>query len=209
MSTYGTMQDRIADEINRTNLTSQIQKAIISAIKHYERKRFYFNETRDITFSLSSSQEFYSASDNSAIPKLVEIDEVVVTVSNNRYYLTPRTYDYLERISTGQQYTSTPNDYAYYAQKLRVYPIPVEAYPIRISGVQRLDTLSATTDTNAWMTDAEELIRARAKKDLFANVIRNPEEAVVQANLERDAYRILREESNSRQAGAGISPTYF
>ena len=45
MTTYGTMQDRIADELMRSDLTTHIQKSIQTAIKKYEREEFYFNVT--------------------------------------------------------------------------------------------------------------------------------------------------------------------
>ena len=83
MSTFGNMMDRIADELDRTDLTSQIQKAIQTAIDRYERKRFWFNEARSITFNTVDGQEFYTSSDNSAIPNLLQIDVVRLTVSGS------------------------------------------------------------------------------------------------------------------------------
>jgi hypothetical protein len=42
MTTYSELQAELADELNRTDLTTQIQKAIQEAIRKYERKRTYF-----------------------------------------------------------------------------------------------------------------------------------------------------------------------
>jgi len=82
--TYGTMQDRIAREIGRSDLTTQIRDAIQTAIRYYERKRFYFNEFQ-ASFSASSSQEYYDSADLSQIPNLVEIDSLTVDVNTSTY----------------------------------------------------------------------------------------------------------------------------
>ena len=44
MSTFGIMIDRIEDEILRTDINSNVQSAIKSAIQHYESHRFWFTE---------------------------------------------------------------------------------------------------------------------------------------------------------------------
>lgn len=209
MGTLGEMQDRIADELARDDLSAQITKAIKSAIQHYERRRFYFNETRDIEFSLSDGQEFYSSADNPDIPRIVDIDRVTVTVSNNRYTLTPRTYGYLESISAGVERSSIPEDYAYYAEQLRIYPIPNQNAPVRVSGVVRLSTLSASTDSNAWTTDAEELIRTHAKRDLYAHVIRDIDEALVMQTYEQGVLQMLDAETTSRASSGRVMPSQF
>jgi hypothetical protein len=49
MSDYGTMQSRIQDELKRGNLSSQIDNAILSALRFYKRHKFRFNITRATT----------------------------------------------------------------------------------------------------------------------------------------------------------------
>jgi hypothetical protein len=83
MSTYGEMQTTIADELDRSDLASQIQKAIKTAIKKYQRKRFFFNEARSLTFNTVDGQEFYTAADSSDIPNLLFIDTVKLTISGS------------------------------------------------------------------------------------------------------------------------------
>ena len=55
--TYGAMIDRIESELGRSDLTNDVKNAIQSAIRHYERKRIYFNEFID-SLSVSSDQEY-------------------------------------------------------------------------------------------------------------------------------------------------------
>lgn len=211
MSSFGAMQDRIADELDRTDLTSQIQKAIQTAIDRYERKRFYFNEARSITFNTVDGQEFYTSADASDIPNLLMIDNVKLTISgSDKIDLEPRQYSELEYLSNN---TTTdegqPTAYAYYGKQLRLYPIPDAAYAVRISGVFPLADLSATADTNAWMTDAEALIRSRAKRELLTHVIRDAEGAAAMAQAESEELQSLIQATNARSSTGTLLATEF
>lgn len=206
--TYGTMQDRIADELARSDLTSQIKLSIQSAIDHYERQAFYFNESQ-FTFSTVASQEYYGSADSSSIPLLSDILSVRITVNGSTYTLIERDFQYLEAISTNSGYTGDPTEFCYFAKQFRFYPIPSAARTIQVSGTLRLSDLSATADTNAWMTDAEELIRCRAKYDLFMHVIRSPEEALAMKQAESEAAMALRGETTQRGSSNRIRPTAF
>ena len=208
MSTFGIMQDRIADELARTDLTSQIAKSIQTAIRHYERERFFFNETQS-TLTTSIDQEYYAESDFATAPAIVEIDSARITVNGSNYTLIRRDFDYIDQIATNADLTGDPTDYAYYNKKIRLYPIPDAARVIVVSHVTKPATLSATTDTNAWMTDAEEMIRMKAKADLFYNVIRNPEEAQVCERAARMAHDSLWMETVQRISSGKIRPTSF
>lgn len=222
--TYGDLQARIADELIRSDLTSQIKIAILSAITTYQRERFYFNESRSSTFSTVAGQEFYTSADLAAIPNLINIDTVLFYQSPSyRYPLDVRTWDELELWSLNPNTVSGfPSDYAYYAQQLRLYPIPSGVYTVRLSGVQRLtpDPLSADSDTNAWMTDGEELIRQRAKGDLLINTIRDPDYQAGQAQLammgesylchaEKSAYLAVRGQTTQLLSSGRVRATQF
>lgn len=209
---FGTLIDRIEDELVRTDLTTQVKRSIVSAINYYEREPWWFLEDRDETFTTSDGQEFYGSADASFIPGLKDIAAVTITINSNRFPLTRRSYEYIETLSVQTTSEGQPQDYCYFANQLRLYPIPDTAYEVRVSYNKNRTTLSATTDTNDWVTTAEELIRCRAKWDLFAHVIREDiganSEAEYMKALEREAYSQLRGEHNSR-ASTGIKPTLF
>jgi hypothetical protein len=208
MSTFGAMQDRIADELARTDLTSQISKAIQSSIRHYERERFYFNETIG-TFSTVASQEWYSSSDFSAMPNIAEIDSVRITVGSNIYRLIARDFSYLEEINLSTSHTGDPTDFCYYRQQMRFWPIPSAVRTITIAYVARPATLSASTDTNAWMTDAEEMVRSRAKADIYGHVLRDTERAGVMMQFAKGVHDQMQEETTHRSASRRVRSTSF
>lgn len=208
-STYGDMQNRIADEILRSDLTSQIRNAIQTAIQFYERSPFYFNQVRqEAAFQTAHGQEFYDRTDSALIASMVTLNRVTVTVSGNRYSMNPRTPEYMEDTSVNPVVYGQPVDYAYFGEQLRFYPIPDNTYPIALSGIKRLATLQNTTDTNAWTSDAELLIRSRAKYELALHVIRDPEMATEMKAAEMDAFSALKGET-TRRSPRRIRPTYF
>lgn len=165
--TFGAIKTRIADEINRSDLTSQISLAVISAVEHYERERWWFEETIDATVSTVAAQDYVS---NAIISTMARIDKVQITVGSAQYTVFPISYD-----EWASQATSTtsgqPTEYTYYKDRLYLYPTPGDTYTLDISGVQRLTTLSGASDTNGFTNYAEELIRQRAKADIRCNVI--------------------------------------
>ena len=220
-TTYGQMQSTIAYELGgRSDLTTQIQTAIQTAIAKWERERFYFNELNDTNgFSTTAGKEFYSASDYTLIGTICHIDKIHALVSNNRYTLEPRTWQYIEDYAVNPSVQASPtgiSDYSYYAETLRFYPIPDGAYPITISGTKRLTTLVNSTDFNAWTQDAEALIRCEAKLDLYLNVLKDQEQA---ASMKAQIYGTdgnsvgylgaLQGETFKRMAVPKVRPTYF
>ena len=111
--------------------------------------------------------------------------------------------------SNGTADEGQPTSYDYYGKQIRLYPIPDASYSAVVSGVYALAELSATTDTNAWMTDGEQLIRARAKWELLTHVIKDKEGADMMAEAEAKALASMISASNSRAATCRVIPTQF
>lgn len=215
MTTYLIMQNRISNEVRNvstaasSDIQSEIQSAILSAIAHYERKRFYFSELRSETFTTVANQEFYGTADNANISNLAFIDTLTMTInSTQRWVLKEREWEWFEDYAFDTSFVGDPEYYAYYGRQIRLGPIPNAARTIRISGVWRLTALSADADTNVWTTEAEELIRSRAKWDLWRNVLKEEQQAQICKTSEIEALAALREEtvrrSSSRVSGMPI-----
>ena len=193
MSDYATLVNRVLDDLDRQgSLTSQAQNAIQTAIDHYEGTRFFFNQER-ATAQTVNAQEFY------ALPSdVLDIDVLSITISNDTYKLIRRTYETLEDWND-QTSTGYPTDYAVYNQQIRLYPIPnADGYTLTLSYAKRLSALSSDSDSNAWTTTAEELIRSRADADMSYRILQNDKRAIGFKMLEQDAYQRLLSESNRR-----------
>ena len=208
MADYGTLQTRIADEIARTDLTTQIQYAILSTIKRWERKRFYFNEKTG-TFSTVANQEYYSSSDFSDLANLVEIDQLRISANGSLYDLDLRDFAWIDRHMTNASYVGAPIAYAFYKQSLRLYPIPDAVYVITAAYAYKLTALSASGDTNAWTNDAEELVRCGAIADLWGNVIKDYEAEARWRAREKYNAKVLFGQTVRQQSTGRFQPTSF
>lgn len=206
MSDYGTMQTRIQTELNRSDLSSEIRDAIKTSINHHESERFYFMEARS-TLDTVTDQEYYALPTNFQEPDILSC-----TFNGYKYKLRPQTFNVIEEKQANTSWTGEPKEYCIYSSQLRLYPVPDDAYRLELGYVKKLSDLSATGDTNAWMVDAEELIRTRAKVDLLENRIRGSESFQEAAQLrirEAQALSQLRLETNRRRATGRLKPTRF
>lgn len=169
MTTRAVMKQRIADELARADLTSMIPYAISDAIKYYQSKRWFFNESREITFDTANGQEFYDKYDCAYLSTLIKIDYAKVTIDNTLFDL--KRVDPEEHEHNQNQVNGQPFSYSYYAQQMRLYPVPTDAWEVRVAGV--MQTPEPVTDEekyNPWMTEAELLIRTQAKINLVRHV---------------------------------------
>lgn len=228
-ATYIQLQRQIADELgdrqdllsplSDSNLSlSPIQNAIQSAVSKWEREPFYFNEVYSQNlFDTVSGQEFYTSAAAAAVASSPGMLKLHVLISQNRYPLNPRTWQYLEDISPNPAVRGQPVDYAYFAEQIRFYPIPDAAYPITISATQRVANLSADVDHNVWTEDAFDLIRSEAKLILAQDVLSDDDLATrcrmaIYGNPgvrgERGYLYALKAES-TRRARSKIRASYF
>ena len=201
---YGTMKQRIADEMRRGDLTvcaTVVASSIISAIEYFKRRRFYFNEFLDTTFSASASVTAVSLSSD-----VIAIDSLKVVIGNRNYPLEPMGWKEMDAIDSGQ-FFGYPDYYAIHSGMIRFYPPPNGNYVIRMSGIRELPevTLDATTNaTNAWVdtVDGEAMIRAKAKAYLFRDFLRDQNQArIFDSQAELEAREIARE--NRAKIGSG------
>lgn len=213
------MQSRIADELGgRTDLLvsspgmtlSPIQLAIQDAVSFWENERFYFNEYRTAgAFSTVIGQEFYTASDWADIATIQHIDKLSILISGNRYFMTPRTEQWMEDISINPSWSGQPVSYAYYNYQLRFYPIPNGVYPVNVLGTKLFTQLSANSDTNVWTTDAEQLIRLTAKQYLYRDTILDDNKAASMENGAAKQFKSLKGGTFKKAASLKFQPTQF
>lgn len=172
--TYSDIQNRInLDYLNRTDFTNETKRAVIRAIKHYERARLWFNQTAT---AINASTAAFSI----ALPAdFIALDMVTLTVNAGPpQIVTQRAYERVTYLNQGGL-SGTPAECAVWNNALYMWPKPSSAFPITVNYTFRLAELSAGTDTNAWLTEAEDLICYHAAADVLANVIRGRDADVV------------------------------
>lgn len=205
--TLGAMKLRIKNEINRSDMDDDIANAIADAIEAYQDERFYWNETRTITFSTVASQEFYDESDAAALGRLTKIDYVAIYTGDQPYELLPIPPADIEHFSTNGTSQGQPSWYCYYGEQLRVYPVPDAAWTMRVAGTVTVAAPATDGETsNAWMTKAERLIRNRAKAELYTHVddIADDGKAAKFLAMAEEAFAQLKDRTNMiTQTGEG------
>ena len=214
MATLADLRSAISDDIDDTTgeYSAQITSAIQAAIRYCERKNFYFTQSRTITFSTVAAQQFYGAADNSLIPSLVQITDMwSEDSSGRRFIISQEEENELEYLSDNSASSGRPYAYAYFAQQIRLYPVPDSAaYTIRVQvGAYKLTQLSADSDTNVWLTEGYDMIKARAKYILAKDTVKDATIAAEALNDFNDQMRVLSDETSRRGATGEIEATCF
>lgn len=200
MSTYAQITSRIADDLNRSDLTSQIAQQVLLAITAYEHERFWFNET-STTLTATVGQAYVSYPSD-----LLRVDHLYITISNRNIELIPKDINTI--IEFRPTTNGRPRSYALYQNRIEFDRPPNSAYSHPLYYVKQLTTLSADSDTNGWTTEGEDLIVARAEKILYATVLKDQEKATIAQSLERQALTALRERSIGK-VGLGYAKAHY
>ncbi len=178
------LKNQIAGDLHRDDLSSQIAQAITDAITHYERERWSFLEGR-ATMTTINAQAWY------AVPTdVLSFDNMIVTLSGARCPLNRTDYLSVDNYDTGQ-YTGVPTEWVYYADQIRLYPPPNSAYTITLSYHKKLSALT-DDDSNAWTTDAKDLIRFRSEWDVYLNYLKAVDMAKIAKSAEGESYVSLK-----------------
>lgn len=218
MTTLGTMKQRLSSELRRTNISTQIASAIETAIEAYRHERFWFSESREITFNTVDQQWQYDSSDNADLGNVLRWDYVLTEVGDSYFTLMPMSPAEIEILNGDGDFFGQPLNWGFYGGQFLIYPIPNDAFPIRIGGL--IAKASPATDdeaNNVWMTSAEKLIRCRAKYELYTHVLMDQVMAA-QFNPDNDmgptakALQELRQRTNWLTNNGGafeVTPTQF
>jgi hypothetical protein len=224
MTTKNALASRIADDLARTDLTTQISNAIDDAIEHWKTTRLHFNETRSVTFTSVANQAIFTSSDSESIPLMFEIDTMHVSESGGIPEFVGRDgkkQDFNtvhDLILTGGG-TGKPYMWAWFDRSIYLYPIPESTnYTFRLTGaIEKAAPASGNEANNVWMTEAFDLLRCHAKGLVYLHVINALDKAALMLGPQLDgrggacgaAYRRLRREASDKRGLGVISPSRF
>ena len=204
MSTYKDLQDKInLDYLNQMTLIPETKRAIASAIRCYEGRRFWFNETAT-SVALVASQGYL------AIPSdFLFLDRLEVTANGSSLPLRRTNFNAIQAMNINNT-VGQPTDYAYRGDRFVIGMIPNSAYAATIFYVHSLPVLSADTDTNAWTNEAFNLIAHAATFDLMTGVMQvsDPRKINHHARAIELALSDLHMRNENRFSNR-IIPTYF
>ena len=204
MATLADLRARIADDLDRSDLSSQIEAAVRDAVEHYEAERFAFNEVVNATATFSSGVDSIPLS--SLAVAFTRIDRIRIDDGGSGLVdLVPRDYAWLMAAQDAGA-VARPLEYCIYAERIQLDSRPDRNYPAILDGVRRISTASAATGSSAWFNDGRRLVRARAKAELYAHIIKEFPQAQAMAAVEQREYRALKQKLNTRNSGR-VRPT--
>lgn len=143
------LQSRVADELSRSDLTSQINLEITSAIQFYQNEKFWFNENLMVTLTTIQGQRDYILP-----PNFASVLSVRSQLGQMTYSIKGVTIQYLDTIDWGNNFVASYIDmYALFNGMIRLYPPPTANLPIYVRGTVLLPTLTTTAATKSYATN--------------------------------------------------------
>lgn len=209
MTTYLALRQRIVTELAMYDFTAdQVNAAISTAIRKYERLPYWFNMNRG-TFATVNAQEFYTLANMGMSTDLIDVMSLVCANFGSETQLLPVPNHVIDALRNGST-TGVPTHFSRHAESVRLYPTPNSNYTMTIRYTNKLAALSADSDTNAWTDECEELTRMTAKRILAQDILMNADMAKAFAELETVAFKSVAEEHNRRfpymPISLGITP---
>ncbi|WP_273758968.1 hypothetical protein [Bartonella sp. AU55XJBT] len=211
--TFASMVALIQDEIDDTTAeySLQIQDSIVTALRLCEREPFFFNEKIERTFNTQSGKTWYGQAEGVFIESEKSLADVFLATKN----ATPTKLFFKPLEALHQQYgmhpeLGTPFFYTIRDQKIGLFPTPenVEIVQLSYTPIHLADE-QLKEDNNPWLIYAFDLIKARAKYELYKNILKDPEYAAVSFRDFQEQLQALRIETSRRKGSLKIRPMNF
>ena len=227
---WSTLYGRTLDEISKPFGGPDeiaVKRALISAMRHYRYHHFWFNEGNVEWDTILGKQSYKPNSgadddyeDNTFPTDLLRPVQIYMQVSDRWHNLRGVTMDEIRWNVPTDSTDGYPDEWAWFAEQMWFAPVPNGAYTVRMDYVKDLgiptyqyesgiwtfyanevdSELLYDAYTNAWVVHAEELIRARAKADLFTNYYKDDANTSRAYSLEQVALRELRKQGETKKA---------
>lgn len=194
------MRARIMDELQRTDLASQINNAITEAADYFRRDSFFRNDAQN-----SSTVTVAGISVYLAPVDIAEIRQLAITVLNTKYPLRLRSWEYInaEDSNTLSPVMGPPVEYAVNllssGMTVRLFPTPDGAYRLQYDYVQIIPAPVLDGDSNFWTVEGREMVRAYAKYLLRMTVLNDPQTAEIDRELADQYFRKLKQETGQKK----------
>jgi len=191
---YSDLQSLIADDLDRSDLTDQIRREIRRAISHYSAQRFGFNETTR-NLQTVTGQSYVSAS----LSDVIALDNLYITIGSRDVKMTEQ--DLNQIVEERPSSNGTPYEYAWFSNRIELEVPPSTTFSLTAYVHYELPELSSGTDQNGWTNEGQDLIRHRAEKLIYQNILKDPQKAIGSAALEKESLSALKAKNNRRTGG--------
>ena len=216
MTTFLDVRNRVADQLMRADLSTQIDREIQLSIIRYNKRVTWLHEVRAVTLTSVAAQAWYSAVDVStgAGPQDVvgrtSVD--VADIQAVRYMRTAADYDDLKQVhySDFERFFDTTGSsgrttyFTLYAGQIGLWPVPDAVETFTLSVVCKPVVPSGATDESVWFDQAQELIENATASAICRKFLSDGERAQAFQAYEAAAWEDLLAESNQKAATGRI-----
>ena len=211
MTTFLDVRTRVADQLARSDLNTQIDREIQLAMARYNRRVSWLHEVREVSLTSVAAQAWYSAVDVStgAGPQDVTGRTAVdVTDIQKISYMRDPDYDDLRQVhySDFERFFDTtgaagrPTYFTLYAGQIGIWPVPDGVTIYTLSAVVKPIIPSLAADESIWFDQAQELIENAAAAAICRKFIQDGERAQAFQVYETEAWNDLVREGNQKMA---------
>jgi len=214
MGNFLDLQNKIAFDLRGVNTAAetgfldQIKSTINQVIDSLSGKMFWFNCRVSYT-STNPNQplaEYYS------LPvdyKALICDPALVDPTDNSRVVLSRVTNNDIDLMNGRKNKDKPKFYTIISDQLRLAAVPNRVYTILINYIMKIPPLVNDTDTNVWLSEAEDLIRFRSDQRLAILPLRNSRLASELSPFINEAMNVLNEKTLNWLAIEEIIPNDF
>ncbi|WP_019222657.1 hypothetical protein [Bartonella rattaustraliani] len=204
----------IQDEIDDTTseYSTQIEDSIFTALRLCEREPFFFHEKKAVTFKTQSGKTWYGQEEGVFLAAEKPLKSVILgkkPTTQKQLFFKP--VEDLQKQYGLEPPQGTPFFYTCCDQKIGLFPAPQKVETVRFfEGPLCLrDKKMMEEDDNPWLLHAFDLIKARAKYELYKNILKDPECAAVSFRDYQEQLQLLRFETSRRKGASNILPMRF
>lgn len=221
MATLNDVATRIADQIARSDLTTQIKAEIGYAIEQLNREVSHVTELRALELTTAANTLWYSTVDASgasgyggaqgatmSVRRIVEIVYMRQSpgASGVDEPMTFLPYRRFEVYQEGSVSSGDPEYYTLYAGQIGVWPRPSGVSTLEISAHVKPTVPSADADQSVWIDEYRELVEAMTTARVALKYLQDTELAGVHASIADPVRKALALESAHKSGTGRITP---
>jgi hypothetical protein len=210
------MISEVMDEGHWPGEAVAIRRHLRDALKHYRNRRFYFSEKSATRTTVAGVYELArSAGPNGYPADLLELDSLRVVSGSGEVIVRKTGFHNIRELQANSTSSrETPSVYAFYADKLLLYPTPGSAWTLKFDYVfdATLDTATGTAIdgsngalTNAYFDRGAELLRSAIIMRMSLGRTEDGQLAISAKAINEAAERSLTNESTLRKVGSSFS----
>lgn len=205
MATLGTLRTRIADElqIDSSAYSSEIDRAIFSAIEFYNDKDFWFLDAASARFTLSATVDYALST---ILPGRSHIKHLWLHLTPVKEELHYRTLNEFLQLDFSDDYTGDPLYWTIEGDTLKILPKPQSTFTAEAYYSLRRSMTACASASSVWTNEAEELIRLAAEVDILENRMKDFDEAMRKRGRLMAVLENLDEKTVRRRGARRIKP---